>query len=53
MHFGVVLQHFREHASPEAIATVARAAEDLGYASVWVMDHVVVPDVPEARQFTR
>jgi probable F420-dependent oxidoreductase len=52
MHFGVVLQHFREHASPEAIATVARAAEDLGYASVWVMDHVVVPDVPEARQFT-
>lgn len=52
MHFGVVLQHFREHASPEAIAAVAQAAEELGYDSVWVMDHVVVPDVPEARQFT-
>ncbi|ABG03345.1 luciferase-like protein [Rubrobacter xylanophilus DSM 9941] len=52
MHFGVVLQHFREHASPEAISEVARVAEELGYDSVWVMDHVVVPDVPEARQFT-
>jgi probable F420-dependent oxidoreductase len=52
LHFGVVLQHFREHASPEAISEVARAAEELGYDSVWVMDHVVVPDVPEARQFT-
>lgn len=52
MHFGVVLQHFREHASPEAIAEFAQAAEDLGYDSVWVMDHVVVPDVPETRQFT-
>ena len=52
MHFGVVLQHFREHASPEAIGEVASAAEELGYDSVWVMDHVVVPDVPEARQFT-
>ncbi|QYJ16594.1 hypothetical protein Rxycam_02429 [Rubrobacter xylanophilus DSM 9941] len=52
VHFGVVLQHFREHASPEAISVVARAAEELGYDSVWVMDHAVVPDVPEARQFT-
>lgn len=52
MHFGVVLQHFREHASPEAISEVAQAAEELGYDSVWVMDHVVVPDVPEAAQFT-
>ena len=52
MHFGVVLQHFREHASPEAIIEVAQAAEELGYDSVWVMDHVVVPDVPETRQFT-
>ncbi len=52
MHFGVVLQHFREHASPEAISEVVRAAEELGYDSVWVMDHVVVPDVPEADQFT-
>lgn len=52
MHFGVVLQHFREHASPEAISEVALAAEEFGYDSVWVMDHVVVPDVPAADQFT-
>ncbi|MGB3633253.1 MAG: LLM class F420-dependent oxidoreductase [Rubrobacteraceae bacterium] len=52
MHFGVVLQHFREHASPEAIVEVAQAAEELGYDSIWVMDHVVVPAVPETRQFT-
>jgi len=52
LHFGVVLQHFREHASPDAIGETARAAEELGYDSVWVMDHVVVPDVPAAGQFT-
>jgi probable F420-dependent oxidoreductase len=52
VHFGVVLQHFREHASPEAISDVAHAAEELGYDSAWVMDHVVVPDVPAAGQFT-
>jgi probable F420-dependent oxidoreductase len=52
MHFGVVLQHFREHASPTAISEVAHVAEELGYDSVWVMDHVVVPEVPETRQFT-
>lgn len=52
MHFGVTLQHYREHASPEAIVEVAQAAEALGFDSVWVMDHVVVPEVPEAEQFT-
>lgn len=52
MHFGVTLQHYREHASPEAIVAVAQAAEELGFDSVWVMDHVVVPEVPEAEQFT-
>lgn len=52
MHFGVVLPHFREYASPESIGEVAVAVEELGYDSAWVMDHVVVPDVPEARQFS-
>src|SRR5579864_4169548 len=52
MRFGVMLQHFREHASPEAIRDVAQAAETLGYDGAWVMDHVVIPDVPETRQFT-
>lgn len=52
MHFGVMTQHFRQHASTEAIRDVAQAAERLGYDSVWVMDHAVMPDVPEIRQFT-
>jgi probable F420-dependent oxidoreductase len=43
MHFGVGLPHFRQLASAEAITTVARQAETLGFDSVWVSDHIVVP----------
>jgi len=43
MHFGVGLPHFRQLASTEAIATVAHHAEALGFDSVWVSDHIVVP----------
>ncbi len=43
MHFGVGLPHFRHEASPEAILKVARQAEALGFDSVWVSDHIVVP----------
>ena len=43
MHFGVGLPHFRQMASPEAIVTVAQQAEALGFDSVWVTDHIVIP----------
>ena len=43
MHFGVGLPHFRQMASAEAIVTVARQAEALGFDSVWVTDHIVIP----------
>ena len=43
MHFGVGLPHFRQLASTEAIVTVAQQAEALGFDSVWVSDHIVVP----------
>src|SRR3990172_6213918 len=43
MHFGVGLPNFRRLASTEAIGTVAQAAEALGFDSVWVSDHIVVP----------
>ena len=43
MHFGVGLPHFRHLASTEAIVTVAQQAEALGFDSVWVSDHIVVP----------
>ena len=44
MHFGVGLPHFRQLASAEAITTVAQQAEALGFDSVWVSDHIVVPN---------
>jgi len=43
MHFGVGLPHFRQLASADAIVTVAQQAEALGFDSVWVSDHIVVP----------
>ncbi len=43
MHFGVGLPHFRQMASAEAIVTVAQRAEALGFDSVWVTDHIVIP----------
>ena len=43
MHCGVGLPHFRQLASADAITTVAQQAEALGFDSVWVSDHIVVP----------
>jgi probable F420-dependent oxidoreductase len=43
MQFGVHLPHFANYGSTENIRRVAVAAEDLGYDSVWVSDHVVAP----------
>lgn len=43
MKLGIHLPQFGRAASPEAIATVARRAEDLGFADVWVSDHIVRP----------
>ena len=44
MKFGVMLPHYRQVAGTDAIARVAREAENMGYDSVWVSDHIVVPD---------
>ena len=44
MKFGVMLPHYRQMAGTEAIARVAQEAEEMGYDSVWVSDHIVVPD---------
>ena len=43
MEFGVHLPHVGPFATPEAIAGVARKAEELGYHSVWVSDHIITP----------
>ena len=47
MRFGVALPHYTEQASSALISDVALAAEQLGFDSVWVSDHIVYPDTPE------
>lgn len=48
MQFGVLLPHVGFSASPSAIRDVAQAAEELGFASLWVGDHIVLPDKYES-----
>ncbi len=43
MEFGIHLPHVGPFATPEAISGVARKAEELGYHSVWVSDHIITP----------
>ena len=43
MKFGVWVPNCRHLATPTIIRSTAVAAEQLGYDSVWVSDHVVVP----------
>jgi probable F420-dependent oxidoreductase len=43
MNFGIWIPNCRHLATPELIRATAVRAEQLGYDSVWVSDHVVVP----------
>jgi probable F420-dependent oxidoreductase len=43
MQFGVQLPNYGPISGPEIIARAAQRAERLGYHSVWVNDHVIVP----------
>jgi probable F420-dependent oxidoreductase len=43
MHVGVILPSAGPKCSPEHVGTVARWAEELGYSSLWVTDHVALP----------
>lgn len=44
MQFGIMLPHYKQVAATDAILRVAKAAERLGYHSVWVSDHIVIPN---------
>lgn len=46
MKLGVHLAHFGSTATPEAVRASARAAEALGYDSVWVLDRLLAPLEP-------
>lgn len=44
MDIGVAIPHFAGLAQREPIRRLAAAIEDLGYDSMWVSDHIVVPE---------
>jgi probable F420-dependent oxidoreductase len=43
MKFGVVVPNYRKLASPENLVYMSKRCEELGFDSLWVTDHVVVP----------
>jgi probable F420-dependent oxidoreductase len=43
MQVGIHLPQFGRAASPDSITRAARAAESLGFADVWVSDHIAIP----------
>lgn len=49
MKFGVVLPTYGEKASRLAVVDTALLAESLGYDSVWVTDHLALPEVDSQR----
>jgi len=48
MKFGINLPISTAAATPALVAAAARRAEELGFASLWVGDHIVMPTEPEA-----
>ncbi len=51
MKFGLVLANKGRGASAESLDAGAEAAERLGWHSVWVTDHLMVPPGPEADEY--
>jgi len=43
MRLGIHLPHIGQKAGPEAIRRAAVQAEELGFADVWVSEHIIVP----------
>jgi len=52
MDFGLVLPSFGHLAQVDNVVSVARAAEDLGYSSVWAAERLLVP-VPPNQSWSR
>jgi len=49
MKIGIALPHFGPAASTDAIVMVARKAEALGFASLWVLDRLLWPMHPKSK----
>ena len=52
MDFGFLVPHHGAYASTHNIATMARDAEAVGFDSLWVIDHIVIPR-PLVERFSR
>lgn len=48
VNIGVLAPHTGRAAGPQALAEVATAAESLGFASLWVGDHLLLPSAQES-----
>ena len=44
LNIGLTLPNYRANATPEAIVATAERADRLGFHSVWVADHIVIPE---------
>lgn len=44
MKFGVALPNFGRYAQRDWIVDIAKSAEDLGFDSLWVSDHIIIPE---------
>ncbi len=44
MNFGITLPNFGKYADKNEILNIATAAQELGFDSIWVSDHIVIPD---------
>jgi probable F420-dependent oxidoreductase len=42
VHLGVILPNYGKDSSPDAIRSVAEAAEELGFDSIWATEHIIV-----------
>lgn len=43
MKFGIMVPHYHKFPSKKVIAEVAKKAEELGYDSLWLADHIGIP----------
>jgi alkanesulfonate monooxygenase SsuD/methylene tetrahydromethanopterin reductase-like flavin-dependent oxidoreductase (luciferase family) len=51
MRFGLVLPSIGSGAGPQALEAAAGVGQELGWASVWVTDHLFVPRGPEEAEY--
>jgi probable F420-dependent oxidoreductase len=47
MDFGITLPNFGKYADKNKIIKIASAAQELEFDSVWVSDHIIIPDTHE------